>query len=117
MQRELNRNCNFRDPQHHSQFNGSKMLSNTELKYGEPKAEIFSVITFFEKYRAFLKSAPFKLRVDNRVLSWLKKYWMDQSYIGPWIVRLGGWLPHDNLNLYKETRQNFYQEIFNGVSA
>ena len=67
---------------------GSKVLSDTENKYGAPKAEIFAVVTFVEKYRAYLGSAPFKLRVDNRALSWLKTYSMDQSYIGRWIVRL-----------------------------
>ena len=40
---------------------GSKVMSNTEMKYGAPKAEIFSVITFLEKYRAYFESAPFKL--------------------------------------------------------
>ena len=61
---------------------GSKVLSDTELKYGAPKTEMFAVVTFVEKYRAYLGSAPFKLRVDNRALSWLKTYSMDQSYIG-----------------------------------
>ena len=67
---------------------GSKVLSDTEMKYGAPKAEMFAVTTFLEKNRAYLGSAPFKLRVDNRALSWLKTYSMDQSYIGRWIVRL-----------------------------
>ena len=44
-----------------------------------------------EKYRAYLGSAPFKLRVDNRALAWLKTYSMDQSYIGRWIVHLDGY--------------------------
>ena len=70
---------------------GSKFLSDTEMKYGAPKAEMFAVITFVEKYRAYLGSAPFKLRVDNRALAWLKTYSMDQSYIGRWIVRLDGY--------------------------
>ena len=70
---------------------GSKVLSDTEMKYGAPKAEIFAVVTFVEKYRAYLGSAPFKLRVDNRALSWLKTYSMDQSYIVRWIVRLDGY--------------------------
>ena len=70
---------------------GSKVLSDTEMKYGAPKAEKNAVVTFVEKYRAYLGSAPFKLRVDNRALSWLKTYWMDQSYIGRWIVRLDGY--------------------------
>ena len=70
---------------------GSKVLSDTEMKYGAPKAEIFAVITFVEKYSAYLGSAPFKLRVDNRALAWLKTYSMDQSYIGRWIVRLDGY--------------------------
>ena len=70
---------------------GSKVLSYTEMKYGAPKAEMFAVATFVEKYRAYLGSAPFKLRVDNRVLSWLKTYSMDQSYIGRRIERLDGY--------------------------
>ena len=61
------------------------------MKYGAPKAEMFAVVTFFEKYRAYLGSEPFKLRVDNRALSWLKTYSIDQSYIGRWIVRLDGY--------------------------
>ena len=52
---------------------------------------MFRVVTFVEKDRAYLGSAPFKLRVDNRALSWLKTYSMDQSYIGRWIVRLDGY--------------------------
>ena len=70
---------------------GSKVLSDTEMKYGALKAEMFAVVTFVEKYRAYLGSEPFKLRVDNRALSWLKTYSMDQSYIGRWIVRLDGY--------------------------
>ena len=70
---------------------GSKVLSDTEMMYGAPKAEMFAVITFVEKYRAYLGSEPFKLRVDNRALSWLKMYSMDQSYIGRWIDRLDGY--------------------------
>ena len=53
---------------------------------------MFAVVTFVEKYRAYLGSEPFKLRVDNRALSWLKTYSMDQSYIGRWIVRLDGYI-------------------------
>ena len=64
---------------------GSKVLSDTEMMYGAPKAEMFAVITFVEKYRAFL------LRVENRALAWLKTYSMNQNYIGRWIVRLDGY--------------------------
>ena len=70
---------------------GSKVLSDTEMKYGAPKTEMFAVVTFVEKYRTYLGSEPFKLRVDNRALSWLKMYSMDQCYIGRWIVRLDGY--------------------------
>ena len=63
---------------------GSKVLSDTEMKCEKSTA-------FVEKYRAYLGSAPLKLRVDNRALSWLKTYLMDQSYIGRWIVRLVGY--------------------------
>ena len=47
---------------------GSKVLSDTEMKYGAPKTEKFAVVTFVEKYRAYLGSAPFTLRVDNRAI-------------------------------------------------
>ena len=67
---------------------GSKVLSDTEKKYGAPKAEMFAVVTFVEQYRTYLGSEPFKLRVDNRALSWLKTYSMDQNYIGRWIARV-----------------------------
>ena len=30
----------------------SKVLSDTEMKYGAPKAEMFAVVTFVEKYSA-----------------------------------------------------------------
>ena len=70
---------------------GSKVLSDTEVTYGAAKADMFAVITFVEKYRAYSESAPFKLQVDNRALAWLKTYSMDQSYIGRWIVRLDGY--------------------------
>ena len=98
---------------------GSKVLSDTEMKYGAPKAKMFAVVTFVEKYRAYLGSAPFKLRVDNRALSWLKTYSMDQSYIGKWIVRLDGYHmiiehrmrdKHQNAdNLSKKTE--FYERL------
>ena len=52
---------------------------------------MFAVVTFMDKYRAYLGSAPFKLRVDTRALSWLKTYSMDQIYTVRWIVRLDGY--------------------------
>ena len=51
---------------------GSKVLSDTELKYCATKAEMLAVIIFVEKKRAYLVKTPFKLRVDNRVLAWLR---------------------------------------------
>ena len=70
---------------------GSKVLSDTEIKYGAPKVEIFAVVNFVEKYGAYLGSELFRLRVKKRAVSWLKTYSMDQSYIGRWIVRLDGY--------------------------
>ena len=61
------------------------------MTYGAPKAEMFAVVTFVEKYRTYLGSEPFKLRVDNRALRWLKTYSMNKSYIRRWIVSLDGY--------------------------
>ena len=88
---------------------GSKVLSDTEMKYGAPKAEMFAVITFVEKYRAYLGSASFKLRVENRALSWLKTYSMDQSCIGRWILRLDEYHSKNADNLSKKTE--FYERL------
>ena len=44
------------------------------------------MLTFVAKYRAYLGCEP--STVDNRALSWLKTYSLDQKYIGRWIVRL-----------------------------
>ena len=70
---------------------GSKVSNDNKIKYRAPKEEMFAVVTFVEKCRAYFGSAPFKLRVDNRALSWLNTYSMDQSYIGRWLVRLDGY--------------------------
>ena len=86
---------------------GSKVLSDTEMKYGAPKAEMFAVVTFVENYRAYLSSESFKLRVDNRELSWLKTYSMDQSYIVRWIVRLDGY----NLIIEHRTRDKHQNAV------
>ena len=41
---------------------GSKVLSDTEMSFGAPKAEIFAVVTFVEKNRAHLRSDHLKER-------------------------------------------------------
>ena len=60
------------------------------MKYDTPKAGMFVVVTFDLKYCTYLGSGV-KFRLNNRVLSWLKKYSISQSYIGRWIVRLDGY--------------------------
>ena len=82
----------------------SKVLSDTEMKYGAPKAEMFAVFKFMEKYRAYSGSAPNTLLVDNRALSWLKIYSMDHSYIGRWIIRLDGF--HMKIEKMRDKLQN-----------
>ena len=53
---------------------GTEVLSDSEMNYGAPKTEMFAVVMFIEKYRSYLGSAPFKLRLDRRALSLLKTY-------------------------------------------
>ena len=52
------------------------------MKYGARKAEMFAMVTFGEKHKAYLGSETFKLRVDNRALSWLKTYSMIRATLG-----------------------------------
>ena len=70
---------------------GSKVLSDTEMKYHAPKADMFALILFVDKYRAYLGRAPFKFRVQNRALVCMKTYSMNRSYISRWIVHLDGY--------------------------
>ena len=98
------------------------------MKYGAPKADMFAVVIFVEKYKAYLGSKPFKLRVHNRALSWLKTYSMNQSYIGRWIFRLNGYnmiIEHrtrdknqnaDSLSKRPEQREEDRSEIKDGFS-
>ena len=44
------------------------------MKYGAPKAELFETNTFAEIFRSYLESAPFKQRLDDQALPWLKTY-------------------------------------------
>ena len=81
---------------------GSKVLNVVEMTHGAPKAQISAVVTFVEKYRAYLSSDPLKLLLDNKAVSWLKTYSMDQSYIGRWILLLDGY----NLIIKLRTRDN-----------
>ena len=90
---------------------GSKVLSDTVMKYGAPKAEMFAVVTFLEKYRAYLGSAPIKIRVDNRALSWLKTYSMDQIYIERWIVRLDGYHMIIEHRMRDKHQTEFYERL------
>ena len=67
---------------------GSKLLTDTAMKCGAPKAEMFALIYFVENYRVYLWSVSFKLRVDNRASAPLKT---DQILIGRRIVRSNGY--------------------------
>ena len=71
-------------------------MSDTEMKSGAPKAEMFAVVTFVEKYRAYLGSEPFKLRVDNRALSWLKTDVLNGPELHWEVDSSPGRVQHDN---------------------
>ena len=65
-------------------------MSDTDMKYGAPTAEMFAVVTFVEKYWAYLGSEPFKLRVElvENVLNGSELHWEMDS--------LPGWIQHNN---------------------
>ena len=67
---------------------GSKSLTRTQLNYGAPNMEMYAVFYFVEKFHSYLAGREFTLCVDNKALSWLKAYSMDQAMIGCWIARL-----------------------------
>ena len=68
---------------------GSKVLSDTEMKYGAPKAEMFAVVTFVEKYRAIQAASRHQgTKLAENVLNGPKLHWDVDS--------LPGWIQHDN---------------------
>ena len=67
---------------------GSKSLTRTQLNYGAPKLEMYTVFYFVGKFHSYLAGREFTLRVDNHALSWLKTYSMDQAMIDRWITLL-----------------------------
>ena len=60
---------------------GSKVLSDTEMKYGAPKAEMFVAVTFVENYRAYLGSEPLKLQAKPYAVG--QYVWVFQNVIPP----------------------------------
>ena len=61
---------------------GSKTMPPEQQKYGAPRQEMLAVVTFLEKWYAYLADECFTLRVDNIALRWLKTYSMDEGMIG-----------------------------------
>ena len=59
---------------------GSKVLNDIEMNIGAPQADMFTVVTFVEKYPAYLVRKLFKLRVESRSLLVLRTYSIDQGY-------------------------------------
>ena len=90
-------------------------ILSPEIKYGAPKAEMFAVITFVEKYRAYLGSAPFKLRVDNRALAWLKTFDGPKLY---WSLdRAPRWIPHEHRTRQKQQNAGSLSKNTESMSA
>ncbi len=84
---------------------GSKVLSTTQRHYGAAKLEMLGVLTFIEKFRNFLSGKKFTLRCDNKALSWLKTYAIqDNPMAARWIARLEGF----NFDLIHRLRGKHY---------
>ena len=68
---------------------GSKVLSDTKMKYGAPKAELFAVVTFVEKYRALPRQRAIQVasrqpgtKLAEDVLNGPKLHWEVDSSPG-----------------------------------
>ena len=89
---------------------GSKSLSETEMRYGAPKAEMLAAVYFLEKYRPYLTRGAFTLRTDNHALSWLRKYSMTRGIAARWIQRL------DQYKFMVEHRKRERHQIVDSLS-
>ena len=75
---------------------GSNVLSDTEMKYGAPKAEMFVVVTFVEKYSAYLGSEPFKLPASRQKGTQLAEDVLNGPQLHWEVDSSPGWIRHDN---------------------
>ena len=74
---------------------GSKVLSDTEMKYGAPKAEMFAVITFVEKYRGLLGECSLQVACGQSCPC-LAENLFDGPELHWSLDRALGWIPHDH---------------------
>ena len=56
---------------------GGRIVSEAEMRYGAPKAEMLAVVYFLEKFCSHVAGRQFTLRVDNQAISWLMTHSMD----------------------------------------
>lgn len=66
----------------------SAKFSPTESRYHSNEQECLVVVWAIKKYRPYLEDRPFKLRTDNKRLTWLKTAKENRDKLQRWVLLL-----------------------------
>jgi len=66
----------------------SRSLTKFECNYCVTRRELLAVVTFLQHFHSYLLRAPFTVRTDYGVLSWINKFKELESQIAQWVRRL-----------------------------
>ena len=68
----------------------SRSLTETQLKFGAAKLEMFAALKMIERFSPCLGNAKFLLRVDCSALTWLQTCGNENPLAARWVARLEG---------------------------
>ena len=68
----------------------SRSLTETQMKFGAAKLEMFAALKMIERFSPYLGNAKFLLRVDCSALTWLQTCGNENPLAARWVARLEG---------------------------
>jgi hypothetical protein len=66
----------------------SRTFKGAECNYCTTEKELLSIVRCLEKFRIYILGKPLTVRTDNKALSFMKRYHLNNSRITPWILAI-----------------------------
>ena len=66
----------------------SQGLSKSECNYCVTRKELLAAVTFLQHFRQYLRIAPFTIRTDHGVLTWLQRFKEPEGQLARWLEKL-----------------------------
>ena len=67
---------------------GSKVLSKAEKNYCTTRQELLAIVYFLKQFRHYLLGRKFKVRTDQKALTWLQKFKDPEGQMARWQLQL-----------------------------